>query len=112
MLLLKKILPDFKRYKKCISFISGSRITLTNNEIKDIMNVIRSLGNRGILLKDMAIIIFSNEFLNHIMKVVSRKTLKDAGLLIKSVSETVEKEIKNKMEDFWVCLFLHQMVVY
>ena len=29
----------------------GSGITLTNNEIKDIMKVIKSLKNRGILLK-------------------------------------------------------------
>ena len=29
----------------------GSRIILTNNEIKDIMKVIKSLENRGILLK-------------------------------------------------------------
>ena len=93
MLLVKKI-------KNFISFVSGSIITLANNDIKDIMKVIRSLRNRGILLKDMATLIFSNEYLNHIMKVVSRKTLKDAGLLIKSVSKTVEKEIKNKMEDF------------
>ena len=28
-----------------------SEITLTNNEIKDIMKVIKSLGDRGILLK-------------------------------------------------------------
>ena len=31
--------------------INGSAITLTNNEIKDIMKVIRSRKNRGILLK-------------------------------------------------------------
>ena len=29
----------------------GSGITLTNNEIKDIMKVIKALENRGILLK-------------------------------------------------------------
>ena len=29
----------------------GSRIMLTNNEIKDIMKVVKSLGNRRILLK-------------------------------------------------------------
>ena len=31
--------------------MTGSGITLTNNEIKDIMKVIKSLQNRGILLK-------------------------------------------------------------
>ena len=30
---------------------SGAEITLTNNEIKDIIKVIKSLENRGILLK-------------------------------------------------------------
>ena len=43
-LLVKKII-------KGISSIKGSGITLTNNEIKDIMKVIKSLANRGILLK-------------------------------------------------------------
>ena len=32
--------------------ITGSGITLTNNEIKDIMKVIKYLENRGILLKE------------------------------------------------------------
>ena len=32
-------------------YIPGSRITLTNNEIQDIIKVIKSLENRGILLK-------------------------------------------------------------
>ena len=36
---------------KKIRTIKGSGITLTNNEIKDIMKVIKSLENRGILLK-------------------------------------------------------------
>ena len=31
----------------------GSEITLTNNEIKDIMKVIKSLENKGILLKGL-----------------------------------------------------------
>ena len=35
-----------------ISSITASEITLTNNEIKDIMKVIKSLENRGILLKN------------------------------------------------------------
>ena len=36
---------------KSIKNIFGARITLTDNEIKDIMKVIKSLENRGILLK-------------------------------------------------------------
>ena len=39
-----------KKIKKEISIITGSGITLTNNEIKDI-KLIRSLENRGIFLK-------------------------------------------------------------
>ena len=31
--------------------IFGTGITLTNNEIKDIMKIVKFLGNRGILLK-------------------------------------------------------------
>ena len=34
------------------SSINGSAITLTNNEMKDIMKVIKSLENRGTLLKE------------------------------------------------------------
>ena len=40
-----------KTIKKGILSIIGSGITLTNNEIKDIMKVIKSSENRGILLK-------------------------------------------------------------
>ena len=40
-----------KEVKKGISSIKGSGITLTNNEIKDIMKIIKSLENRGILSK-------------------------------------------------------------
>ena len=44
----------------------GSGITLANNEIKDIMKVIKSLGNKGILLKGITTKITSQEggFLN------------------------------------------------
>ena len=38
-----------KKIKKVISSIAGSGITLTDNEIKDINKVIKSLDNRGIL---------------------------------------------------------------
>ena len=40
-----------KNIKKVILSISGSGITLTNNEIKDIIKLIKSLENRRILLK-------------------------------------------------------------
>ena len=39
-----------KSYKKSYKNLYGEGITLTDNEIKDIMKVIRSLENRGILL--------------------------------------------------------------
>ena len=42
-----------KKIKKGLSSTTGSGITLTNNKIKDIMKVIRSLENRGILLKEL-----------------------------------------------------------
>ena len=40
-----------KNIKKGILSISGSGITLTNNEIKDVIKLIKSLENRRILLK-------------------------------------------------------------
>ena len=40
-----------RKIKKGISLITGLWITLTNNEINDIVKVIKSLVNRGILLK-------------------------------------------------------------
>ena len=40
-----------KNIKKGILSISGSGITLTNNEIKDIIKLIKTLENRRILLK-------------------------------------------------------------
>ena len=39
------------KIKKSSSLLMGSGITLTNNEIKGIIKVIRSLENRGILFK-------------------------------------------------------------
>ena len=55
-----------KEIKKRILSIKGSGITLTNNEIKDIMKVIKYLENRGILLKGTTRTITSQEggFLN------------------------------------------------
>ena len=40
-----------KTIKKGVSSITGSGITLTNNRIKDIIKVRRSLESRGILIK-------------------------------------------------------------
>ena len=40
-----------EKIKKGISSITGSRITLTNNEIKDIMKIIKSLECKEIFLK-------------------------------------------------------------
>ena len=54
---------------------------------------------------DMATLIFSNEEMDDIMKIV--KSFQDAGLLIKNFSETVENEEKNKKEDFQVSQLLH-----
>ena len=43
-----------EKIKKGISSITGSRITLTNNEIKDIMKIIKSLESKEIFLKGTA----------------------------------------------------------
>ena len=42
-----------KKIKKGISSMIGSGITLANNERKDIIKVIKSFENRGILLKEL-----------------------------------------------------------
>ena len=65
-------------------------ITLTNNEIKDIMKVITSLENRGILLKGTTRKITSQEggFLNFL------RPLMTAGLpLMKSVLTPLAKSV-------------------
>ena len=56
----------------------GSGITLTNNKIKDIINVVRSLENRRILLKEITRKTTSQErrFLNFLEPIMS------AGLLL------------------------------
>ena len=41
-----------KKVNNGISLVSGSGITLTNHEIKEIIKVIKSLENRGISLKE------------------------------------------------------------
>ena len=68
----------------------GSGITLTNNEIKDIMKVIKSLENRGILLKGTTKKITSQErgFLNFL------KPWMTAGLLLmKNVIRPLAKSV-------------------
>ena len=72
------------------SSINGSAITLENNEMKDIMKVIKSLENRGTLLKETTRKITNHEegFLNFL------RTLITAGLpLIKSVLTSVAKSV-------------------
>ena len=47
-------------------------------------------------------LVFSNEDLNDIIKIV--KSLEESGLLIKGVSKTAENEAKkNKKADFYLC---------
>ena len=55
---------QINRFNK--EYITGSKITLTNNEIKDIMKVMKSLENKEILLKETTRKITSREggFLN------------------------------------------------
>ena len=79
---LGKIFLDkqIDRFNK--EYIPGSGITLTNNEIKDIVKVMKFLENRGILLKGTTRKITSQEggFLNFLRPLVT------AGLpLMKSV---------------------------
>ena len=61
--------------------ITGSGITLTNNKIKDIRKVIKSLKNRGILLRGTTTKITSQEggFLNFL------RPLMTAGLPLKKI---------------------------
>ena len=58
---------------RVISLITGSEITLTKNEIKDIIKVIKSLENRGVLLKGTTRKISSQEggFLNFLKPLVT-----------------------------------------
>ena len=72
------------------SILRGSGTTLTNNEIKDIMKVARSLENRGILLKGTIRKISSQEggFLNFL------KPLMSAGLpLMKNILTPLAKSV-------------------
>ena len=85
----KKFLDkQIDRFNK--EYIAVSGITLTNNEIKDIVKVIKSLENRGILLNGTTRKITSQErgFLNF------RRPLMSAGLpLMKSVLTPLTKTV-------------------
>ena len=84
---LNKQIDQFN--KECITG-KGSGITLTNNEIEDIMKVVESLGNRKILLKGTARKITSQEggFLNFL------KSLMTAGLpLMKKILTPLTKNV-------------------
>ena len=60
-LLIWELMHLVKIYKTGTSFFKGIGITLTNNEIKDIMKMTRSFQNRGILLKGTSENISSQE---------------------------------------------------
>ena len=53
-----------RKIKNKLSSITGSGLTLTNNEIKNIVKVIRSLENREILLKVTIRKIISQKVIN------------------------------------------------
>ena len=78
----------FKNVLQASKKVSGAGITLTNNEIKDIMTVTKSSENRGTLLKETTRKITSQEggFLNFL------RPLMTAGLLLmKSVLTPLDK---------------------
>ena len=58
---------------KITSSVPGSEITLTNNEIKDIIKIIKSLENMGILLKGTTtkVTIQEGVFLNFLRPLVT-----------------------------------------
>ena len=79
-----------KKIKEGISSINSSGITLTNNEIKDIIKVIKSLENKGVLLKATTTKITSQEgvFLIFIRPLIT------AGLpLMKSVLTSLAESV-------------------
>ena len=79
-----------KKIKKGISSITRSGITLEINEIKDIIKIIKSLENKGILLKGTTRKITSQEggFLNFFTPLIT------AGLpLMKSVLTPLAKSV-------------------
>ena len=53
------------------------------------------------LASPMKTLTILNEEMNDTIKII--KSLKESGLLIKGVSETIQNEEKNKKEDFSAC---------
>ena len=70
------IVITVKKIEKGVSSTKGLEITLTNNKIKNIMKLTKSLENRGILIKETTTKITSQEgrFLNYL------RALMTAGL--------------------------------
>ena len=62
------IVITVKKIEKGVSSTKGLEITLTNNKIKNIMKLTKSLENRGILIKETTTKITSQEgrFLNYL----------------------------------------------
>ena len=61
--------------------------------------------HKRILGSGASTIIISNDEMEDIMKKV--KSLKDSGLLLKGVSETIKNVVKEKKEVFLVCYQVH-----
>ena len=57
--------------------------------------------HKKILSSETTTLIISNDEMEDITKIV--KALKDSGLLLKGVSETIQNEAKEKKKDFLVC---------
>ena len=57
--------------------------------------------NKKITDSGTATLIISNDEMENIIKIV--KSLKDSGLLLKWVSETIQNEAKEQKEGFLVC---------
>ena len=77
----KKILEkEMDRFNK--EYITSLGITLTNNEIKDITKVIKSLKNRGILLKGTTKKVTSQEGGFYLQLLFSFRLLITAALLL------------------------------
>ena len=72
---MQELIHSVKTGKRKLT-IRGSGLTLTSNEIKDIVKVIRSLENRGILLKQTTTRIASQEggFLNFLKPLKEKET--------------------------------------
>ena len=110
----RKIRLLVKNVKKEYSAILSSRITLINNERKDIIKVIKSLENRGILLKGTTRKITSQEggllnflrpsmttalpLMKNILTPLTKSVLVPLGLTaaVSETDATIKKKQKNK----------------